>query len=125
MTSKFHISVRPPQLPVYDKPNEQEARFVTACESSTPPSLPLDTADAITKAKEELRTLQAIDRPSRPGDDVVVVPLGTCSAAPSKYRNGTFLSSQSISLRKLMTCHFSVFDIDTDTAVRERSPRLR
>jgi hypothetical protein len=28
------------------------------------------------------------ERPSRPGDDVVIVPFGTSSAAPSQYRNG-------------------------------------
>ncbi|KAI0088823.1 hypothetical protein BDY19DRAFT_890423 [Irpex rosettiformis] len=87
MASSLHIPVRPPQAPTYDEPTRQEQHFIDACTSSTAPTLPLDIMDAINNAKEESHALQTIERPSRPGDDVVVVPLGTCSAAPSKHRN--------------------------------------
>lgn len=37
---------------------------------------------------------RAVPKPREPGDDVVVVPLGTSSAIPSRYRNGACQNTQ-------------------------------
>ncbi|KAI0694223.1 hypothetical protein BC835DRAFT_1415475 [Cytidiella melzeri] len=87
MTSNLYISVRPPQPPVSEEESTYGRNLYSACTSSTPIPLTLATADAFETAKEKLRTLQSSERVSRPGDDVVVTPLGTSSAAPSKARN--------------------------------------
>ena len=127
MSSKLHISVRPPQPPVHGEPSEQEEQFLKACTSSGALSLPQESTVAIAHAKEESHALQSIERPSRPGDDVAVVPLGTCSAAPSKHRNGTlFPRNLCISSPKhLLTRDSSIFDVDTNTALGKCSTRLR
>lgn len=90
MRANIILDIRPPRPPVFDKVAEEYDRFHPAMKDPT--SLVLDNATmdsfAIAKVIVEER-LKCGDGSIQPGDDVVVVPLGTSSALPSKYRNGT------------------------------------
>ena len=55
----------------------------------TPTGMPPPSTEAVRVRRAVLaREREMSGREPEPGDDVVVVPLGTCSAVASKYRNG-------------------------------------
>ncbi|KAH9940691.1 hypothetical protein B0H21DRAFT_572283 [Amylocystis lapponica] len=79
------IDIRPPRAPVHDDLAQKSDHFHPAMASPAAFSLPPPIAQSVARVREQVT--HASTRPSRPGDDVVVVPLGTSSALPTKYRN--------------------------------------
>lgn len=88
MLSNMRVDIRPPQAPTRDQQTVDDDNFHPILTSAVPLALPLPTTTAFEVARQAVFAMEQSKRPSRPGDDVVIVPLGTCSAAPSKYRNG-------------------------------------
>jgi ribonuclease Z len=88
MARNLHVVVRPPKPPTLDNQPLADGKYQSMLVSSAPLALPPSTTAAFTNAKEEVSTMEIDERPSRPGDNVVIVPFGTSSAAPSQYRNG-------------------------------------
>lgn len=97
MQAGLHIDVRPARPPTLDAPITAHETFYAAVSSGAPPDLPLPTLNKFKQAQAAYTALEANNaRIARPGDDVVVVPLGTSSALPNKYRNGEFPSHRAI-----------------------------
>ena len=91
MASNMLIDIRPPHPPRIDPLAEGTDQFHPAVTNPELLALPLSTAAAFATARERVSEHQGAasdDRTRRAGDDVVIVPLGTSSAAPTKYRNG-------------------------------------
>ncbi|EPQ53491.1 hypothetical protein GLOTRDRAFT_78506 [Gloeophyllum trabeum ATCC 11539] len=99
LRSNILIDIRPPRAPVHEHEADERDLFhpgiIAPAEN---PVLGETTAERFTRAKEivkekEERMKQA-GRPAKPGDDVLVVPLGTSSAMTTKYRNvsGTMIT---------------------------------
>ncbi|TRM58741.1 hypothetical protein BD626DRAFT_410082 [Schizophyllum amplum] len=90
MTFDTHLTMRPPGPPVRD-PHALD-RFHPVVEASVSTSTPVELTPS-TRAAFELARSVAAKRiaegalPRLPGSDVTVLPLGTSSAVPSKYRN--------------------------------------
>ena len=77
--------IRPFKPPIYDQASDEQ----TALQSSTPVSLPDLTAKRFSEAKEAVTEFSKTDQVTlKPGSDVVITPLGTSSACPTKFRNG-------------------------------------
>lgn len=77
-------------------------RFHPAIQSPEDLSLPFLTNKEFTEAKEAVARVSNGSGPATehlPGSNIVVTPLGTSSAVPTKYRNG----NTSISLAFCMT----------------------
>ena len=82
------LSVRPLKAPIPDK-LAREDDFNPLAESNTLPELSKSVGEKFAAAKA--RIVQRVGRgspASQPGDDVVVIPLGTGSAIPTRLRNG-------------------------------------
>jgi ribonuclease Z len=84
----MHISVRPPGSPASPSRVASLDNFhpALANPSLISESLPEATRALYTQLKEEVASVPKPE--SAPGDDVRIIPLGTSSAVPSKYRNG-------------------------------------
>lgn len=83
------VGVRPLQPPIHDQIAEEYDKFHPVVTSPTPVSLPPATLAAFSDARARIKADQeSHPEPQKPGDDVVILPLGTSSALPSKYRNG-------------------------------------
>lgn len=96
MRANTRHGVRPVQPPVYSKIAEEKDTFHPAVQSSSALSLPDLTTKRFTEAKSAVAEYAKSGLVSpRPGSDVVVTPLGTSSAVPTKYRNGNGLSTSS------------------------------
>ena len=92
MQAGLHIDVRPAGPPTV--PDESNA-FHDAITAQEGVELSEDIIAAFEKAKASAVT--AVNgREFRPGDDVVVVPLGTGSACPARYRNGTLFNLEAL-----------------------------
>jgi ribonuclease Z len=91
MNANTLVRMRPPQPPVLDPVLEGRDPFHPAIASGSGWALPEGTREqfAIAKANVQAHQIARNDRPSKPGDDLVVIPLGTSSATSSRYRNGT------------------------------------
>jgi ribonuclease Z len=78
------VDIHPPRAPVYNTPAHD--RFHDAATAET--SLVLD--ESLQQRFREAQVLieSTTPRSPAPGDDVQVIPLGTGSALPMKYRNG-------------------------------------
>lgn len=77
--------IRPFRPPIYDKPSEEQ----DGVHSSTPVCLPELTTKRFFEARQAVAEFSKGDlAASKPGSDVVITPLGTSSACPTKYRNG-------------------------------------
>ncbi|KIM85847.1 hypothetical protein PILCRDRAFT_817088 [Piloderma croceum F 1598] len=76
--------IRPFQPPIYDKPSEEQ----DGVHSSTPVCLPELMTKRFFEARQAVEEFSKNDlATSKPGSDVVITPLGTSSACPTKYRN--------------------------------------
>jgi ribonuclease Z len=80
------IDIRPPRPPLRDSEAEANDLFHPAALSGEPPSL---SDDVITQFSEARARVDEATVPDVIGKDVTVVTLGTGSAIPSKYRNGS------------------------------------
>lgn len=68
---------------------EEYDRFHPAVTSPAPTPLPPSTLERFSEAKANIETFRRSGRlPTPKGADVKILPLGTGSAIPSKYRNG-------------------------------------
>lgn len=87
--------MRPPRAPADDDLGPHGVdRFHPLMLSSTSMIPQSEKASKARRAvQERMRTSINL---TKTGDDVVIVPLGTSSAVPNKYRNGIFLSYHSI-----------------------------
>lgn len=90
LTSNLIVDVRPPRPPAQAKLTENDDKFHPAATSPELLALPGPTLAAFATAREK-GAAAVHGRPTRPGDDVTIIPLGTGSAVPSKYRNGEYL----------------------------------
>lgn len=88
MAPNVVVNIRPAQAPILDQPAEDDDKFHPVLTSSVDLALPEHIVSAFATAKETVSSMPNPIRPHKPGDDVVIIPLGTSSAAPSKYRNG-------------------------------------
>ena len=91
MTHHLHMRVRPPTVP--DLPADLVARdrFHPAVAFNSEWELPEETKVRYDEARKAVD--ESMQPEPQPGDDLVIVPLGTSSAVPSRYRNGTHFSS--------------------------------
>jgi ribonuclease Z len=80
--------LRPFQLPAYDKISAEEE----AIQSQAPVCLPDLTKSRFSEAKKAVAEFakSCLSAP-KPGSDVIITPLGTSSACPTKFRNGRFV----------------------------------
>lgn len=88
LRSGLNVDIRPPRPPTLDQGCLDYDRFHPVVTGAKPLNLPEHVVQAFADAKEAVAKLEVT--PGQASDDVVVVPLGTSSALPSKYRNGTF-----------------------------------
>jgi ribonuclease Z len=79
----LRIGVRPPTAPKRDAGDDN---FHVAAMSPCPPTLPALTLQRFVETKALVNAQRKIADPS-PGTEISVIPLGTGSAVPSKYRN--------------------------------------
>ena len=89
MTTDTQVHIRPPSPPKRD-PYAQD-KFHPVCQA--PVELTPATREAFDKAQAVVSQRIAEGAvPKLPGSDVTVLPLGTSSAVPSKYRNGKIVN---------------------------------
>lgn len=87
MTSNQMVNVRPAKPPVQ---LEIVDLFHPAVSSNEPPPLPASTLKAFSEAKKNVEDHLDSGKVHIPkGADVKIIPLGTGSAIPTKYRNGS------------------------------------
>ena len=121
MTTDTQVHIRPPSPPKRD-PYAQD-KFHPVCQA--PVELTQATREAFDKAQAVVSQRIAEGAvPKLPGSDVTVLPLGTSSAVPSKYRNGEIVN---VGWRDemVLTCAISFLDLDSYTGPWEHSPGLR
>lgn len=96
MLSNTLVGIRPPAPPTHQTPEELHDRFHMSVASAKPLSLPAVTADCFSEAQRQVQELEKTrGLQVSKAEDVVVIPLGTGSALPTKYRNGpSFLASE-------------------------------
>jgi ribonuclease Z len=88
MRAHTMIHIRPPRPPLQDPEAEANDLFHPAVLSGEPPSL---SDAARTHFSEARARVEEATVPDAIGKDVTVVTLGTGSAIPSKYRNGSYI----------------------------------
>lgn len=88
MASHLWINIRPPAPPKQDPRVEGLDQFHPAILGTQPLKIPPEVTSAFLQARQDAEIALA-NREAQPGDNVVVVPLGTGSAVPTRYRNGT------------------------------------
>jgi ribonuclease Z len=88
MRAHTMIHIRPPRPPLRDPEAEANDLFHPAILSGEPPSL---SDAARTQFSEARARVEETTVPDAIGKDVTVVTLGTGSAIPSKYRNGSYI----------------------------------
>ena len=118
MERDLSIGLRPPRPPFFEvfQKNADTIRAVAADPESV--ELPASTLNTFAKAKALAASVEPVS--AQPGDDVVIIPLGTSSAVPNKYRNGTY----SVSLCEHPCANLtslSVLDPDPDTTMGQSS----
>jgi len=112
MTVNLHVPLRPPGLIQSDNliPND---RFHSALSGSTFQTLPDTTIKAFEEAREAvLRHPQAGAQQS---SNVKILPLGTGSTMPNKYRNG-MMYFQSLCLSVVSSSFKSIIDAHSNAA---------
>ena len=89
MQPNSYVDIRPPRRVLVDPMLEEKDRFHPAMAANMLPELSLVTKEKFTEAK---RTINSLSKPDDvlpdPGDELVVIPLGTSSAICTRYRNG-------------------------------------
>ena len=86
--AKSLIQVRPVRPPTRDE-QARDCAFDSLVNSNRLPELSSATDRAFAKAKSfAMKRMRRNSPASEPGDDVVVTPLGTASAVPTRIRNG-------------------------------------
>ena len=89
MRANARHSIRPFHPPAYDKLIEEKDLFHPAAESQVPLALSDATAKRFQEAKNAVQEYSSHRNIAEtPGSEVIVTPLGTSSAVPTKYRNG-------------------------------------
>ena len=90
MQHNNYVDIRPPRRVTVDPVLGEKDRFHPAMAAELPLELSLATKEKFTEAKGIVRNHLAKldDALPNPGDELVVVPLGTNSAISSRYRNG-------------------------------------
>ena len=91
MVRGLRTSIRPPREPVVESPyNEERHKLIRDALYGPGVEIPAAMRDAFAEARSRYAAIEATmeDARARPGDDVVVTPLGTSSALPNLYRNG-------------------------------------
>ncbi|KAF5379502.1 hypothetical protein D9615_006481 [Tricholomella constricta] len=85
LASSQELNMRSPAPPVLKETHDS---FHSAASSDRPPTLPAKTSEKFIAAKKNVEEYIASGKLHVPqGADVKVIPLGTGSAVPSKYRN--------------------------------------
>lgn len=108
------VSIRPRRPPVNETVNEGFDFFHSVILSPTPLPLPDSTMKQFTAAKAAVGDhVKSGLLVARPGDDVIVTTLGTGSAVPSKYRNGTPSYFQTSLINTRPTLH-SIWNVRPD-----------
>ena len=89
MRANTHHNVRPFRSPFHDKLAESKDTFHPAVRCSPALSLPDVILRRFSEAKSAATGYAECDLVSeKPGANVIISPLGTSSAIPTKYRNG-------------------------------------
>ncbi|TFK29593.1 hypothetical protein FA15DRAFT_752407 [Coprinopsis marcescibilis] len=91
MTKNLKIGIRPFSKPILDAHTQSKDFFHPLLEKRSangdiPVELRQETLAEFEEAHERVRQYQPLHSGKRPGDDVVVIPLGTGSAVPGRYR---------------------------------------
>ena len=96
MEPNLRVGIRPHFKPTKEASAEAKDLFHPLLANQTETGeiqveLPQETIDKFRDAREQVAVLgnAMTDAPKRPGEDIVVVPLGTGSAIPGRYRTGT------------------------------------
>jgi hypothetical protein len=89
MTSNLFTKIRPFAPPKEETSEEIRDLFHPIILSDQPPPLGSGTLALFEEAKQNVEDrIQGGDVPVPKGADVKIIPLGTASAVPTKYRNG-------------------------------------
>ncbi|KAH9924163.1 uncharacterized protein B0H18DRAFT_437455 [Fomitopsis serialis] len=83
-----HVELRPAREPCID-PFAKPDFFTPVIEAGAGTWVPEDVHRAFLKAKKKISKVKEVGREPRSGDNVEIVPLGTCSALASLYRNAS------------------------------------
>ncbi|KAA1473038.1 hypothetical protein DENSPDRAFT_930713 [Dentipellis sp. KUC8613] len=104
LSPNTYINLRPPKAPVPEQDIIDRDRFHPAVAAPGEMSLPAETQSSFKWARRTVARREQMMRESEgesggmevqsPGDDVVVVPLGTSSAVTTRYRNVSSLLVQ-------------------------------
>ena len=120
MTANLHVPLRP-SGPVRSHSFTLNDRFHPALSGSTFQTLPDTTIKAFEEAKETV--LRHPSAETQQPSNVKILPLGTGSSIPTKYRNGT-MRSQSLRLSVVSSGFISLIDTCSN-AVWKRATRRR
>ena len=90
MVSNQLIKIRPPAPPQEESSAEIGDRFHLVASSPNSPPLGSRTMELFSQAKQHVEDhIQSGKMHVPKGADVKIIPLGTASAVPTKYRNGS------------------------------------
>jgi hypothetical protein len=95
LAANYSMQMRPPTQPKEERPQIADLVGMTGS-SDSDTSLPPTTAAAFREARQKVQET-AHSMPDC-AYDVVVHPLGTASATPSKFRNGMFVRARHITV---------------------------
>ncbi|KAF9239242.1 hypothetical protein BU15DRAFT_88045 [Melanogaster broomeanus] len=87
MRTNMLVSMHPPRPPAQNLDAERYDLFHPAISSNSPLVLPELTRTRFTEAQAEVHSHSMPGPEEMPGKDVMICPLGTGSAMPSKFRN--------------------------------------
>ncbi|OCH93318.1 hypothetical protein OBBRIDRAFT_790349 [Obba rivulosa] len=88
LRSNITVGIRPPVDPTIDPLSVEDDKFHPVVASGLPLSLTSSSLEIFAEAKRSVEQRHADNAaPPKPGDDVLLVPLGTSSSLPSKFRN--------------------------------------
>jgi ribonuclease Z len=92
MSANLLVNMRPPGPPIKETFADEGDLFHPAIISPTTHALPNGTLERFTEVRANVEEHIKSGKVSKPqGGDIKILPLGTGSALPSKYRNGLCL----------------------------------
>lgn len=98
MEANIVVSMRPPCPAVLDNDPARD-RFHPAIRTPGPCELPPATLERFNEARRKIEMcIAAGNIPKPPGGNVGILPLGTGSSLPSKYRNGMFNTNERVGI---------------------------